>query len=47
MQTSFYSYVINVFANLLYGLDTNLFEPNDSVFNRYIQSSLRNRGFNS
>uniref|UniRef100_W8BJQ4 Putative cytochrome P450 310a1 n=1 Tax=Ceratitis capitata TaxID=7213 RepID=W8BJQ4_CERCA len=47
MQIVLRTYVINVFANLLYGLDTNLFEPNDSVFKRYIQSTLRNRGINS
>ncbi|XP_049302507.1 probable cytochrome P450 310a1 [Bactrocera dorsalis] len=47
MQIVMRTYVINVFANLLYGLDTNLFEPNDSVFKRYILSTLRNRGINS
>ncbi|XP_017484024.1 PREDICTED: probable cytochrome P450 310a1 [Rhagoletis zephyria] len=47
MQIVLRTYVINVFANLLYGLDSNIFEQHDSVFKTYIQSALRNRSLDS
>ncbi|XP_054742385.1 probable cytochrome P450 310a1 [Anastrepha obliqua] len=47
MQIVLRTYVINVFANLLYGLDSNIFEQHDSVFKNYIHNTLRNRGINS
>ncbi|XP_067623020.1 probable cytochrome P450 310a1 isoform X1 [Eurosta solidaginis] len=47
MQIILRTYVINIFANLLYGLDSNLFEHTDSVFKSFIQNPLRHRGINS
>uniref|UniRef100_A0A1I8NR87 Cytochrome P450 n=1 Tax=Stomoxys calcitrans TaxID=35570 RepID=A0A1I8NR87_STOCA len=47
MQQLLRIYSVNIIANLIYGLDIDVFKQNDSVFRHYANNSLRKSGFNS
>ncbi|XP_075153339.1 cytochrome P450 310a1 [Haematobia irritans] len=47
MQQLLRIYSVNIIANLIYGLDIDVFKQSDSVFRHYADNSLHKSGFNS